>query len=280
VVRRLTLLCALLGTSCTEYAFSDKTPSETFDTGSMSPGTTPDTAPTTPDTTPTTPPYTDPPFGGVPIAEAPVYANTRDTLYEVVPDSGDTIPIGRFASASGAAVDTMVDIAIDPSGRMYGGSGETLYRIDPTTAAVRAACTVDVAMTALASDDDGFLYAGGGNRIERIDPDTCAQTTLVSHPVYQTSGDLVGLPDGFLYWTIIGSSSDELVKVSPRSGSTELIGRVGADRLYGLGYSEGSLYGFSEDREIVRIDPATGSTSLLVPTSLEWWGATTNPVAW
>jgi hypothetical protein len=135
-------------------------------------------------------------------------------------------------------------------------------------------------MFALAFDDVGNLYAGGDNLIERIDIDMCSRATLVEHPDYITSGDLVGLPDGFLYWTIRGEESDELVKVSPLSGNTEWIGPVGVDRLFGLGYSEGSLYGFSDDREIVRIDPVSASTFVLVPASEQWWGATTNPVAW
>jgi hypothetical protein len=287
-VNRVLIIALLVG--CTEYTLDNKNDNEGVDTADpvVETTTTPPTTPTTPTTTPT---YTDPPIETgdtavttttttTPIAEALVYANTRDTLYEVVPDTGATLRIGQFMDDAGTVIDNMIDIAIDPSGRMFGGTYEVLYKIDPTTAGVTKVCDIDVAMFALAFDDVGNLYAGGDNLIERIDIDACTRAVLVDHPEYITSGDLVGLPDGFLYWTIRGEVADELVKVSPRSGSTEWVGVVGVDRLFGLGYSDGSLYGFSDDREIVRIDPISAATFVLVPSSEQWWGATTNPVAW
>ena len=285
---RRTVIAALLTVACTEYTLDIKADAELTDTAAAVTSTS-ETPPETTTETTTTPPYTDPPVETAdtgatttttPLADAPVYANTRDTLYEVVPKTGATVLVGQFVDDAGTVIDNMIDIAIDPVGRMFGGTYETLYRIDPTTGGVSEVCDVEFAMFALAFDDEGNLYAGGDNLIERIDVDDCTRTVLVEHPEYVTSGDLVGLPDGFLYWTIRGGEADELVKVSPRSGSTEWIGVVGVDRLFGLGYHEGSLYGFSDDREIVRIDPISAATFVLVPSSEQWWGATTNPVSW
>ena len=69
----------------------------------------------------------------VEIAEAPVYANTSTTLYEVESSTGAHMWVGEFQETQ--PVDKFVDIAID-DGRMFGGILDALYRIDPTTAEV------------------------------------------------------------------------------------------------------------------------------------------------
>jgi hypothetical protein len=88
------------------------------------------------------------------------------------------------------------------------------------------------------------------------------------------------LPDGWLYWATRGWGSDEIVRVDPGSGVIETIGPAGGDRLYGLGYEQGQLYGFSERGWIVSIDPATGAGTTVIDAGTPWWGATTNPVVW
>ena len=58
-------------------------------------------------------------------------------------------------------------------------------------------------------------------------------------------------------------------------------GVIDADGLYGVGYADERLYGFSSDGKIVAINPANAQTELLQTSdTIEWWGATTNPVRW
>ena len=218
-----------------------------------------------------------------PIAQAPVYANTKGELFEVTPETGISKSIGFFHDAWGDPVEGMVDIAIDLTGRMYGGTFDALYRIDPTTAQVVKVCDTDIQMFALTFADDGTLFAGAGRSITRIDVDaaTCTGVALFSDSPYETSGDLVGLPDGNLYWTVRGEGGDELVKVNPISGGSSWIGPIVRDKLFGLGYDNGTLYGFSDHGEIVSIPPDGGPTKLThQDPNTEWWGATTNPVKW
>ena len=80
--------------------------------------------------------------------------------------------------------------------------------------------------------------------------------------MFETSGDLVGLPDGYLYWTVVGDESDQLVRLDPNSGLFAPVGSLGYDQLYGLGYDEGELFGFSASGLIVAISPDSATTSL------------------
>jgi hypothetical protein len=219
----------------------------------------------------------------VPIADAPVYANTSESLFEVEPTTGDTVWVGLFQDEFGP-IDKFVDIAINMDGIMYGGTYDALYLIDPNTAQVEKICNTSVDMMALAFTFDGVLVAGGAETIVTIDLNTCQTSLLIdSSGYFETSGDLVGLPDGFLYWTVRGEDNegDDLVRLDPTTGMWAWVGKIGVDRLYGLGYHHGTLYGFNSDGEIAAISPSTGQSDILASDSgMSWWGATTNPVSW
>jgi hypothetical protein len=218
----------------------------------------------------------------IPTALAPLYANTTGDLFEVDPANGDVVHLGAFKDGD-QPIDGMVDIAIDLEGRLYGGTYDALWRIDPETAAVAKVCDIDVAMYALAFTSAGDLVAGAGSDIQIIDVETCRDRVLVSDSRYETSGDLVGLPDGYLYWSVRGGRDepDELVRIDPRSGRQDWVGVIGFGKLYGMAYYDGALYGFSSEGNTVRIRPESGRSNLLgFDGAKSWWGATTNPVVW
>ena len=215
-----------------------------------------------------------------PIAEAPVYANTAGRLYEVEPATGETLTVGDFRDASGK-IDGFVDIAIDLEGRMFGGTFDAIYSVDPTTAEVTHLCDTDDELYAMTFTSEGELIGGGPENLTLIDVDAdCSSEALISEPIFETSGDLVGLPDGFLYWTVIGEDSDQLVRLDPQTGLYAPVGALGYSQLFGLGYDQGELFGFSASGEIIAISPESAQSSLRSSGSLSWWGATTNPVIW
>jgi len=266
--------------ACSEYKIDQQQPNVDPTTTATTPTTPVEDTATTPVDTETTPVDTaTTPTTTTPVADAPVYANTSTDLFEIDPTTGARTRVGSFHDASGP-VDSMVDIAIDLQGHIYGGTYDSLYQIDAHTAEAAKVCSIAAAAYALAFDSNGNLFAGAGSDIVKIDVSTCKQTSLVSASTWQTSGDLVGLPDGYLYWTVLGDPTDELVRVNPQNGQTLLIGPVGETKLFGLGYDQGELYGFSADGSIVRIDPGDGSTTLVFADTTGWWGATTNPVVW
>ena len=111
----------------------------------------------------------------------------------------------------------------------------------------------------------------------------CDMEVLFEKTGWDTSGDVVGLPDGLLYWTIRGTTSDVLVTVDPVTKAESVKGDVGFERLFGVGYDQGQgrLYGFSASGEVIEINASTGAGSLLTQDATRaWWGATTNPVVW
>ncbi len=214
------------------------------------------------------------------IALAPVYANTSDTLYEVEPATGELTKVGQFHEGS-QVVEYFEDIAIDLAGHMYGGTFDALYRIDPDTAEVTKLCDTDFDMTALTFTSMGELIAGGEDTITRINLGTCEPTAIVSNSPYSTSGDIVGLPDGYLYWTVWGDGDgDELIRVDPSNGSAAWMGTIGHEKLFGVGFHQDQLYGFSSSGSIVKISPDDADGDLVCQTTEGWWGATTNPVVW
>ena len=217
------------------------------------------------------------------VALARVYAHTTSEIFEVDPRSGEAESIGAFRNASGG-LDGFVDMAIDLDGYLYAGTYDRLYRVDPNDGRVAPVCSLDFQPFAMTFGPNGVLYAGSSdNRLVEVDTVSCETTELVAGD-WTTSGDIVGLPDGFIYWTVRGEgndANDELVRVDPETGAASWVGVTGTSRLYGVGYSEGSLYGFSSAGEIVSIDPATAETEILdVIDTISWWGATTNPVRW
>jgi hypothetical protein len=226
----------------------------------------------------------DPP---VPVAEEPVYANTTDTLYTVEPLTGDRTEIAQFRTAGGTVVQQMLDIAIDHEGRVYGGTFDALYRIDPVTAQVEKVCDTDIEFMGMAFTPNGDLLAAGDTIIKRVDLDSCNSTPVVFNTPYETSGDLVGLPDGYLYWTVWEEdNADGLVRIDPNTWQITYLGTIPVGRLFGLGYAEDQLFGFSSNGQTASIMPGqnvNGYVDTLVlhnePT-VSWWGATTNPVAW
>lgn len=211
-----------------------------------------------------------------PVATEPVYINTSSTLYSYDPGSNRATEIADF-NENGRAFSGMTDIAIDLDGHMFGGSYTALYRIDPNTAEVTFVADLSDEMTGLTFVSDGTLV-GAGAGVNIVDPNTGRLTELVPPGRFDTSGDIVGLPDGMLYWTVTGG--DDLVVVDPSSGSAQRVGDVGESGVYGLGYAYGTLYGFTSAGRVLQIDSATGRVSDDTRATGTWWGATTNPVLW
>ncbi len=221
-----------------------------------------------------------PPPEEPPPADLPVYINTGSELWGFDPVAVRATFIGDFEDAYGNAPDTITDIAIDLSGNMYGVSFATLYRIDPTTAAVTRIGATDGELVGLTFLSDGRLV-GAGDGVYIVDTASGRFTsTLVASGRYSTSGDIVGLPDGNLYWATLGSSSsDDLVVVNPGSGSATRRGSMGVGNVFGMAWYDGTLWGFTDGSQAVEIDSTTarGTTSRV---SGAWYGATTNPVVW
>jgi hypothetical protein len=228
---------------------------------------------------------------GVPPADEPVYIQTGTTLYSYDPSINQAVRVGDFRDQSGV-IDLMVDIAIDRNGTMYGGVSEhvgngvfenRIYLVNPETAFCTFLYDFDDRLNGMSFLDDGRLVIAG-ERVTVIDPNSGqALVTWPSTDQYVTSGDVVGLPDGNLYWTVKGENdgdADRVVRIDPSTGSTAVIGDASVESIFGLGYAEGILYGFTSRGQVVTLDPTSGAVLALRDLSGRWYGATTNPVLW
>lgn len=218
----------------------------------------------------------------IPVAREPMYINTGEALYAYDPVTGEAEVRGNFQSNQGP-VTGMVDIAIDLNGRMFGGTTEKqLWRIDPETARCTFLATYTDILHGLTFISDGRLVVAG-HGVTIIDPQTGrALEELVPEGQYETSGDIIGLPDGRLYWSVRGGRGmpDDMVRIDPATHDTVMLGSTGVEAIYGLGYATGILYGFLRDGQLVRINQTTAQATSAGPLEGRWYGATTNPVLW
>lgn len=237
------------------------------------------------------------PDGTCPVATEPGYINTATALYTFDPKTGETRKVGDFhAPGVSASSWSMLDIAIDQSGVMFGVSNKKLWAIDSGN----ARCTeigklpkVNEAPDGLTVLPDGRLVIAGDSldviarESDRNQNVPLLQTLVTKNRGYTTSGDAVALPDGWIYWAVhrssTANSTDLLVRVNGATGAVEELGDTGLSNLFGLGYSEGTLFGFSAKSEnAYGINPLRPWETTTLPLSAKdsWWGATTNPTQW
>ena len=224
-----------------------------------------------------------------------VYLNGPTGLWSWNPSNSSLAKIGDFKPAAGVAtLDRVTDTAIDTAGVLYGCSVNAttarLYRIDPTTAVVLSSLKLDrdvanpQGLTVLPTGE--LVVSGDGVWV--VDPSTGhTLRTLVPKGRYQTSGDIIALPDGSLAWAVLNSGSsgdDVLVRIESPLSAQPAINRVGSltgrSRVYALGFADGVLYGFMSTGTAFDIDPMRAGSGTGRGAPGTWWGATTNPTRW
>lgn len=236
-----------------------------------------------------------------------VYAHTKDTLYLFDSASKKATSIGKLSCLS--STDSIIDIAIDRTGAMFGTTYEAFISIDPISASCSIiasgtsypnslsfvpAGTVDAAKEALV----GYAYNASltyADRYVRIDTATGAITELgnLNAPGaptnYGVSGDLISLiqASNKAYVTVNAiladggpdDTMDYLAEVNPATGRlVNVLGPAGAAKLYGLGYWAGTGYGFGFDGRVVALDMTNGSSTVVTTLTVDggtgaWYGA-------
>jgi len=215
-------------------------------------------------------------------ATEPMYGHSSSKLYRYDPLNNVSTSIASFRDSNGRSM-SVFDIAITPSGLMYAVNGSSLYYVDASTGVMTAIPTDGIAafgnINGLTSLSDGRLVISG-NGVAIYDIATHRLSTLVAPGGYQSSGDIIALPDGYLYMAASSGGSDRLIQIDPNTGATRNIGSLGHSGVYGLGYAYNVFYGFDSGGRVFAIDPSNASTENLANTGISWYGATTNPVLW
>ncbi len=215
-------------------------------------------------------------------ATEPLYLNSGTTLYTWTPGDAAPVAVGEFR-VNGEALTQVTDTAVDLDGNLYAVSDTWLFQVDPATAEAWQVAALDEPLMGLTCLADGRLV-GAGESVVILDPQGNGRSTVVQAGAYTTSGDIIGLPDGLLYWTVENpddyEAGDLLVSVDPATGRTEVRGVTGYPEIFGLGWADNHLFGFTSDGRAIRISTTTAIVYDDVELSGSWWGATTNPVLW
>ena len=236
------------------------------------------------DAKPTDPPDTalpPPADGGL---QGTIFTQTGRDLHIYDPYARTLKRIGSFSCLP--SEDVMLDIAVDRDSNIYGATlDDRFVRIDPVTAQctiVRTGTGLDypillafVPRGTLDPANDALVGFDFDDNYLRIDTTTGAITKVgtlnppdASTP-YAASGDLIAAgPNGmFLTATIPGiprDAGDSFVKFDPKTGRRlALVGQTGYDRLFGLGYWGGKIFGFTTPGDILQLDPKTAKATLV-----------------
>jgi hypothetical protein len=213
---------------------------------------------------------------------AQVFAHSESTLYRLDPDTKAASYVADFDGCS-----SVIDIAIDKDGVMFGTTFDGLWRIDPKTAKCSQVASGDypnslsfVPKGTLDPAKEALVGYVGADYV-RIDEVTGAVTTVGSLGTskYQSSGDIVSVIGGGTYLTIKGNDcADCIVEVDPTTGAMKsMIGNLDHGSVFGLAFWGGVAYGFDDAGTLFEIDLSNASTKAIAmpgaPSGLSFWGA-------
>ena len=233
--------------------------------------------------------------GGPRTGPAEVFVHTSDTLYKLDPISKAVTKVGALSGVEGS----LVDIALDENGAMFGTTYEALYSIDKTNGKatlIKKGPTGDrtypdslsFAPKGTIENDREVLVGYVGADYVRIDPSTGAVMKVTANALGDdliSSGDLVSIKDGdFLTYLTVkpnpdcsGNScnrcetNDCMVQIDPKKGDIIAdLGSVLRPQVFGLAFWAGTLYGINTAGKLFEITPGDPNhvTNITIPGNL------------
>jgi hypothetical protein len=227
-----------------------------------------------------------------------VYAHSGAMLYRLNNLTLAAMPIGPL---TGIGTQNLLDLAIDKDDHFIGITRDTVYRIDPATGAATLVKNLEQTAQGFTSlsfapadfdnpaSPDILVSANDQGQVFRIDlTGTQATATLIGSygsaagGKIVSSGDLIAVRGFGIFATVdIGTGTmDYLARIDPKTWKATPLGTgTGFDKIFGLGYWNGRIYGFVDDGfpattgRIIDIDPSTGRGLLISSASIRWFGA-------
>lgn len=223
-----------------------------------------------------------------------VYAHSGAMLYRLNNLTLAAMPIGPL---TGIGTQNLLDLAIDKDDHLVGITRDKLFTISATTGAasmpVNLSSTSD-GFTSLSyvpknlndpASTDILVTVNDQGEVYRLDNGT--PTLIGSYGTdaalgkVVSSGDLIAVRGFGIFATVdVGSQTEDyLARIDPVTWKATLIGRTGFDKIFGLGYWNGRIYGFVDDGfaagsgRIIDIDPTTGKGILISSANIRWFGA-------
>jgi hypothetical protein len=227
-----------------------------------------------------------------------VYAHSGGQLYRI---DTTTLAPQAIGPLTGLGAQSLTDLAVDRDDNMVGITLDKLVSIDPATGAttlIRDLSQSAQGFTSLSfvptdlsdpTSDERLVAANDQGAVYEIDPATGDATEIGSYGtvaggVVRSSGDLIAVSGFGIYATVtIGdtlSDPDHLARIDPATWIATPLG-IGTsyDRIFGLGFWAGTIYGFVDDGPtaqsgaFITLDPNTGASTLVEAGAIRWFGA-------
>jgi hypothetical protein len=196
-------------------------------------------------------------------ALAPVTALAAPVAY--VTDAGGNLATVNVANGQSTVIGNsgrvLTDIAFNGDNQLYGIDGNTLYRVDRTTAALTSVGSFGTFLNALTFGSDGTLYAAGGAGLYTLSTTTGA-ATLLGNTGFGSSGDLTFF-NNTLYLSANDGTNDALVSLALPGGTGTRVGSLGLSAVYGLSRAGDNVIYANSNNSIYSVDAATGATTFL-----------------
>jgi hypothetical protein len=225
-----------------------------------------------------------------------VYAHSGTMLYQIDTETLSPVEIGMM---TGLGTQSLTDLAIDKDDNFIGITLDKLYSLNPTSGATTLIRDLSMSAKGFTSlsfvptnlndpnSVDILVAANSTGDVFEIDPNTGNATMLGSYGMVSagrvgSSGDLIGVRGLGIYATVnIGTdpmAQDYLARIDPATWTATPIGNgTGFNDIFGLGYWEGTFYGFvsasTTTGKMITIDPMTGAGIDVRSGAIRWYGA-------
>ncbi len=223
-----------------------------------------------------------------------VYAHSATELFKINPGTLEQTSVGLFTFTGDD--ENITDIAVDKLGAMVGISLQSVFSIDRETAVATLLSTLsgDSGLTSLsfvptdindASSDEILVAADFEGVVWEINPDSGERTSIGNYNAsgsdIGSSGDIVSIIGFGTVATVNvdGEDNDHLARIDAVTWRATLIGDTGYDKIFGIGFWGGDVYGFTDNQEFVTIDATTGVVNNVRTSSISWWGAGVTTIA-
>lgn len=221
-----------------------------------------------------------------------VYAHSGTTLYRLDTTTFQPMMIGTMDDLG---TQSLTDLAVDKDGKMVGITLDSLFSINPQTAAVtliknlsasgKGFTSLSFVPSDIADDNspDILVAADGKGDVYQFDATTGDATKIGNYGTTSggdkiiSSGDIIGVRHLGIYATVdVGNgTTDYLAKIDTTNGwkATLRPQSTNYDQIFGLGFWSDTIYGFTKAGEILTIDKDSGAGKLKNSGSIQWYGA-------
>lgn len=172
--------------------------------------------------------------------------------------------VGTVDTATGSFTQVLsgpqfTDIALSEANDFFGITFGQLFKVDVGGGSTSLIGNLGATLNALGFGGDGNLYGAGGSGFYKINTTTGAATLVSTISGFGSSGDIVFDPlnNRFLA-TSLWAGSDKLFSIA-LDGTATQIGNLGFSNVYGLFFENGTLFGYTANRQQIKIDLGTGA---------------------